>query len=167
MKFRLKPLCSTVLTLHNSSCSISLFEGTKGSIGTVEISNDPRYSFVIRAVLQIRQRIFEEALLPRPFLELLAALYKDNAVLPNDPKHDDDPTPSRDSNQVTIQQKLLEDDCGPPTDEDVGYFKIFFLSIYLVPGVTSDNATRAQDAEDEGVIHIAHALIQLWEQTVE
>jgi hypothetical protein len=109
----------------------------------------------------------EEALLRRPFLELPAALYKDNAILPGGSKHDD-PTPSHNSNQVTIQQILLESNRGPPTDEDVvRYFTDLFLRIYLVHGVALDNETRAQDVMDEGIIPIAHALIQLWEQTVE
>src|ERR1700683_3924514 len=92
----------------------SLFDGTRGAIGTVNVTTDPRYSFVIQTVDQIRNAVIMEKLLRQPFLDLFIAAYKEDANLPDNLKYE---VPREEHISGQVQIKQFGND--PPTDADV------------------------------------------------
>jgi hypothetical protein len=141
--------------------SFSLFEGTRGAIGTVNVTTDPRYSFVIQTVNQIRDAVVMEKLLRQPFLDLFIAAYMENANLPDNLKHEV-PREEHISGQVEIKQFGND----PPIDADVlEFFTNAFPDVYLVPGEMDTDGGESRES-DKVYITIARSLVQLWYQTV-
>jgi hypothetical protein len=155
---RLKLLAPKQSALMNS---FSLFEGTRGAIGTVNVTADPRYSFVVQTIDQIRDAVIMEKLLRQPFLDLFIAAYKEDANLPDNLKHEV-PREVHITGQVEIKQFGND----PPTDADVlEFFTNAFPDVYLVPGEMGTNGGEYREP-DKVYITIARSLVQLWYQTV-
>ena len=78
----------------------SLSEGEKGAIGTVTITNDPRYNFVIQTIKQIRDRMLSFV---NHSSNILTAVHKDDSDFPDEFKPCT-PVEEQVSNQVKIKQ---------------------------------------------------------------
>ncbi|KIM77731.1 hypothetical protein PILCRDRAFT_825174 [Piloderma croceum F 1598] len=138
----------------------SLFDGTRGAIGTVNVTTDPRYSFVIQTVDQIRNAVIMEKLLRQPFLDLFIAAYKEDANLPDNLKYE---VPREEHISGQVQIKQFGND--PPTDADVlEFFTNAFPDVYLVPGEMGTDGGESIES-DKVYIAIARSLVQLWYQT--
>ncbi|THH13726.1 hypothetical protein EW146_g6526 [Bondarzewia mesenterica] len=124
--------------------SFSIFKGARGAIGTMNVTAEPRYNFVIQTTNRIRERLLKEKLLRQPFLDLLTMVHKDD---------------------FKFRSSLS-------TDADViNFITDAFPDIYLLHGwLASDGADwdytlTGQGEANKEYISIGWFIITLWEQS--
>ena len=143
----------------------SLFQGRRGDVGAINVTNDPFYSIVVTTTDQIRSRFLEEPILRQPFLELLIAIHRDDTKFPDALKHC---TPVAD--HVSNHTKIQEFHRNHPTDTDVvDFFTNAFPDVHMVSGELVPEWGRTlsgREEADKEYISINRSFIQLWIKTV-
>jgi hypothetical protein len=143
----------------------SLFQGRRGDIGAINVTNDPLYSIVVATTNQIRSRFLEEPILRQPFLDLLTAIHQDDTKFLDALKHC---TPVAD--HVSNHTKIQQFHCNHPTDADVvDFFTNAFPDVHMVSGELLPEWGCTLSGRGEAgkeYISINRSFIQLWIKAV-
>lgn len=131
--------------------TFNLFHAASGSLGTYNLTADPKYRFV-EAISQVCNHILDSELFHQPFLHLFTMVHQDDTNFPDDLK---DATPAgtgRVEDCVSNQIKTRQIRDHLPTDGDVvDFFTHSFPDLYMVPHVLlSDGMDWGQTLSGQG-----------------
>jgi hypothetical protein len=145
--------------------AFSLFQGRRGDVGAINVTNDPLYYTVVATTNQIRSRFLEEPILRQPFLDLLITIHHDDTEFPDVLKYC---TPVAD--HVSNHAKIQQFHHNLPTDADVvDFFTNGFPDVHMVSGELLPEwgcTLSGQGEADKEYISVNHNFIQLWIKTV-